>query len=268
VLTSSLTVSLGADGTGSHAPGDSAALAAGRSIDEGNLGHGSGQILDRGPELWGDDGSSIPATGGELQNGVPEDASLPSVSGLPASWDDHRHREESSEEEPDFLSREEEADRPNKRKKKNTKASIRVATLNMKGFQAADPLNPGIKINKWNHINQIMRENNIAILALQETHLTEERKNEIERLFPKLLIVSSHDRNNPSGRAGIALVLHRDKTLTESIEMSEIKQGRAMIVRTRWHTNDRPLSILAIYAPNDGIESESFFLEVKDYMEN
>jgi exonuclease III len=90
----------------------------------------------------------------------------------------------------------------------------------------------------------------------------------LERLFPKLCIVASYDRDNPSGRAGIAVVLNWDKTLTDDVKMAEIRQGRAMIIQTKWHTNDKKLTLLAIYALNDGIESERFFVEVKDYLES
>jgi ribonuclease HI/exonuclease III len=269
VLTSLLTVSIGDEGTGSHVPGGGAAPAAGCSIDDGDLGNGSGQYMDGELEPWDDEGIPSPATGGGLQMNVQLDDSniLPRVSGPPASGEDLQHVLDTSEEGLDTLVRGERVVSPEVLRRKNTKAAIRMATLNMKGFSANDPLNPGSKINKWNHVNQLMRENNIAILVLQETHLTEERKCELERLFPKLYIVASYDCDNPSGRAGIAVVLNRDKTLTEAVEMTEIKQGRAMLVRTRWHTNDNILNILAIYAPNEGIESERFFMDIKDYLE-
>jgi exonuclease III len=113
-----------------------------------------------------------------------------------------------------------------------------------------------------------MREKKLAILVLQETHLTKERKCELERWFPKLLIITSYDHDNPSERADIAVVLHKDLTLTENVSMTEIEQGRVIIVQTRWHTNEKPLSILAIYAPNDGVESENFFRDVKGFLED
>jgi hypothetical protein len=175
VLTSLLTVSLGDDSTGSRVLGDSAALAAGCSIDDENQGNRSGQVLDEGLELWSDEGALIPATGGELQTSVQMDTGLLQVSGPPESREDHQLHADSNDEALDTLFRGDRVVSPKIPGKKNTKAAIKIATLNMKGFLVNDPLNPGIKINKWNHVNQIMRENNIAILVLQETHLTEER---------------------------------------------------------------------------------------------
>jgi ribonuclease HI/exonuclease III len=267
VLTSSLTVFLGADGTGSPDSGDGAAQAAGRSIDDGDWGNGSGQFLDGEPESWDDDGLLNPATGGVLQYGENFVTSSPAVSGPPANREDHRQRITTSSEEPESLFRGNGAARPVNTRKKNTKAAIRIASLNMKGYHAADPLNPGTKLNKWNHINQIMRDEGLAVLVLQETHLTEDRKDELERLFPKLLILASYDHENPSGRAGIAVVIHKDKMLTEEITVNEIRRGRAMMVQTKWHSSEQNLTILAVYAPNDGAESENFFIEIKNFLE-
>ncbi|KAJ6574062.1 hypothetical protein B0H19DRAFT_1341032 [Mycena capillaripes] len=57
-----------------------------------------------------------------------------------------------------------------KRSKKNTKAAIRVASLNIKGWKATGAPQP-----KWNEINQTMREKRIGILLVQEAHLDEQR---------------------------------------------------------------------------------------------
>jgi hypothetical protein len=60
--------------------------------------------------------------------------------------------------------------------------------------------------------------------------------------------MTSYDQDNPSGRAGIVVVLHRDKALTDKVEMTEIRREGAMIVRTRWHTNENLLFLL--YMPH------------------
>jgi hypothetical protein len=92
---------------------------------------------------------------------------------------------------------------PQKRKKcrKNTKASIKVAALNIKGNGHTDPSNGK---NKWNHINQIVRDEKIGILAIGEAHLNNSRCNNIEQIFGKRLkIIFSSLPNNPNA-AGIA----------------------------------------------------------------
>jgi hypothetical protein len=53
--------------------------------------------------------------------------------------------------------------------KKQTQANLKIASLNIRGDGSAQTH------EKWQHINQIMREHNIGILAVQETHLTEEQ---------------------------------------------------------------------------------------------
>lgn len=56
-----------------------------------------------------------------------------------------------------------------KRIKKNTKAHLKIASLNMRGAGVNIPLHPN---NKWNAINFLMRDKKIGIIALQETHST------------------------------------------------------------------------------------------------
>jgi hypothetical protein len=49
------------------------------------------------------------------------------------------------------------------------KANINIASLNINGYAA--PANNMNGIEKWSAIYQMMKENKIAILAVQETHL-------------------------------------------------------------------------------------------------
>ncbi|KAG6894619.1 hypothetical protein C0992_005383, partial [Termitomyces sp. T32_za158] len=82
--------------------------------------------------------------------------------------------------------------------KLNTKAAIKIASLNIRGYTNASE-----RQSKWYHVNQLMREKKIGILAMQETHLSMPRKEEVERLFSKRLkIFASEDPSNPSGKGG------------------------------------------------------------------
>jgi hypothetical protein len=58
------------------------------------------------------------------------------------------------------------------KKGKNTRATLKIASLNMRGRDK----------DKWNHINQLMRDNRIGILAVQEAHLDEPRVARLEEL--------------------------------------------------------------------------------------
>ena len=105
---------------------------------------------------------------------------------------------------------------------KNTKAAIRVASLNIKGYHAANESG-----SKWLHVNQLVRQKRIGILLVQETHLTEERKNTIETLFSnRLKIHISMDPTRPRSRSGVAIVLNRSLTNVLGTKISEIVPGR------------------------------------------
>lgn len=84
----------------------------------------------------------------------------------------------------------------NQGSKKSMKAAMRIASL-------------GDKDSRWMHVNQIMQEEKIGILAIQEAHLNEERKGIIENIFPKLQIEVSEDPEKPTSKAGVALVLNK-----------------------------------------------------------
>jgi hypothetical protein len=118
-----------------------------------------------------------------------------------------------------------------KRSKKNTKAAICVASLNIKGWRAKDAPQ-----SKWNEINQMMREKHIGILLVQEAHLNEARKEGIENLFKKSMkVYHSEDLTNPTGKGGVAVVLNRQLTNVNGVQITEIIPGRVIHVRTNWH---------------------------------
>ncbi|GLB44701.1 putative RNase H [Lyophyllum shimeji] len=147
---------------------------------------------------------------------------------------------------------------------KNTKAAIRVASLNIKGYRAANETN-----SKWFHVNQLVRQKRIGILLVQETHLTEERRDTIEGLFSnRLKIHISMDPSRPRSRGGVAIVLNRSLTNVSGAEITEIVPGRALLIRTNWHRAEK-ISILAVYAPNvtptDGDENAEFWKTVEDF---
>ena len=102
-------------------------------------------------------------------------------------------------EEPEELIQEnsqEDSSQTERRCRKNTKASIKIAALNIRGNGHLDLSNGK---NKWNHVNQIMREGKIGILAVGEAHLNAEQSRNIEQIFGKRLkIIFSPLPNNPN----------------------------------------------------------------------
>ena len=61
---------------------------------------------------------------------------------------------------------------------KTTKSNMKIATLNMRGQTNSNPLTP---TNKWEKINQLMKQRKLAMLAIQEAHLTNAQK-EVRKL--------------------------------------------------------------------------------------
>ncbi|KAF5336211.1 hypothetical protein D9758_017781 [Tetrapyrgos nigripes] len=151
--------------------------------------------------------------------------------------------------------------------KKNTKAAIRIASLNIRGYGHTNTTHP---THKWRHVNQIMRDKRIGILMVQEAHLTTERVTENEHLHKQLRIFHSSDPENPTGKAGVAIVLNRRLTSTSEVKIVEVIPGRALQITTNWHKQDK-FTALTIYAPNvtenDGAENKQFWEKIKQFYE-
>ncbi|KAK0495621.1 Endonuclease/exonuclease/phosphatase, partial [Armillaria luteobubalina] len=150
---------------------------------------------------------------------------------------------------------------------KNTKATMNIGSLNIRGYGSA---NLKDKESRWMHLNQIMREEKIGVLAIQETHLNDERRETIEKIFPKLRVMISEDPEQPTAKAGIALILNRHLTNWDSVEKRVIVPGRAMMVRIKWH-RERKLTILCVYAPNvtehQGGENATFWNDIETHIQ-
>ncbi|OSC98166.1 DNase I-like protein, partial [Trametes coccinea BRFM310] len=142
-----------------------------------------------------------------------------------------------------------------------TSARLKVASLNMRGHTTRTA--SGAEQCKWNLINQVMRDKKIAILALQETHLSSQRLVDVEETFGNLIrICSSPDPENGSGARGVAFALNQRLTKQMKYEWREIIPGRAMIIHLAW-SECRTLSILNVYAPNVPRENEEFWRTLK-----
>lgn len=143
---------------------------------------------------------------------------------------------------------------------KNTRANITIGSLNMRGHRAT---NAGHAPSKWAQINQLLRTRRIGILALQETHLTDEMVMQLERLYEKRMkIVHSSDPQRTNTR-GVAIVLNKEITASADIQVWTLIPGRALIIKYKWHANEY-LTVACIYAPNDANENEKFWLDLKD----
>ncbi|KAG6327220.1 hypothetical protein ID866_11868 [Astraeus odoratus] len=63
--------------------------------------------------------------------------------------------------------------------------------------------------DKWLHINQLMRDDKMAILVLQETYLSDNHINTLNRMFSDcLLITSSLVQDHPHSE-GVAILFNK-----------------------------------------------------------
>lgn len=143
-------------------------------------------------------------------------------------------------------------------------ARLRVATLNMKGYGRAAP---GGGSDKSYAINQIVKEGRLAVLALQEAHLTAGRIESLNDLFAaQLCVVGSPDDENQTGACGVAFAVAKKHLKGTEVGTEVIKPGRAMQITMRW-TATRKISILNVYAPNDATENARFWDELRTWYE-
>ena len=146
-----------------------------------------------------------------------------------------------------------------------TRARLDLATLNIRGTGLCTTDNDAPE--KWLKLNQLIRDNRIAILAVQETHLTEQRTEQLNRLFEvNLKVFNTSDPVNPTGARGAAIVLNRKVVNTDEAVATEIIPGRALMVSIPWKRGDR-LRILNVYAPNAATENESFWRNVAEELD-
>ncbi|EIW57569.1 DNase I-like protein, partial [Trametes versicolor FP-101664 SS1] len=145
--------------------------------------------------------------------------------------------------------------RTNKKKPKS-KARITVASLNMKGYGTEDRTNGS---SKWLLINQLMRDRKLAVLAVQEAHLDSERLETLRRIFGRhLSIYMSADSENSTGARGVAIVINKRILKCEEPKLRDVVPGRALLIRIPW-AEDRTLTLLNVYAPNDRTENGAFW---------
>ncbi|KAI9061455.1 DNase I-like protein [Trametes sanguinea] len=107
--------------------------------------------------------------------------------------------------------------------------------------------------NKWGLLYRMMNEEGIGVLMLQETHLTEERRLEVQRMFGgRIRIYHSEHPTSPRTKEGVAVVINKRLVSTEGIEARTVVQGRAIQVQIKWCGGEER-RVLCVYAPtSDG----------------
>jgi hypothetical protein len=140
--------------------------------------------------------------------------------------------------------------------KKNTKASIKVEALNMKGRGKPED-------DKWFHIWQVVYEQKAGVLIVTETHLDDEYKNNVDLLFKcALRIEFTPDLEAPTTRAGLAFALNWNTIEMDNITTTVIVPRRAMILKMK-NVDGSDLSILGVYTPNRPYQNAAFWRDIK-----
>jgi hypothetical protein len=104
-----------------------------------------------------------------------------------------------------------------------------------------------------------MRDGRMGVLVVGETHLNSEQVDEIETSDygrrPK--IFDSIDIENPNAK-GVAIVLNREITNAEGIDLRRLIPGRAILTVLPWH-GKLTHTVLGLYAPADSMEENRAF---------
>ncbi len=141
-----------------------------------------------------------------------------------------------------------------------SRGALKIASLNMNGAYSRVHNSSGSgSQDKWMLLNQLMRQERIAILALQETHYMVEQAERLNRLFDGLMrVYVSPDPTSPSAARGVAFAVNLRIMRDDSVVTQVCVPGRAMTLSLRRRRGSR-LAVLNAYAPNVMSESVAFW---------
>ena len=109
----------------------------------------------------------------------------------------------------------------------------------------------------------MIRDTNIDLLAVQETHLTEDLAKQFTDIFGNTLsLIHSPDPQTNNAR-GIALVINKKKFRTQDVTNTVVVPGRALLSTIPWQ-NNQSIRILAVYAPNIPSEIRDFWKTIQN----
>jgi exonuclease III len=143
-----------------------------------------------------------------------------------------------------------------KHNQQKMKANIRIASLNINGCHTSDE--SPISYEKWAEINAMIRNEKIAILALQETHLDHETAQNIQSTFRKQIEIHNSELSHaPRSSAGVTFIINRELIDPSKIKMTKLIKGRAAAIRIKWKGNET--NLINIYAPNTKGKNQRFW---------
>ena len=142
------------------------------------------------------------------------------------------------------------------------KANVKIGTVNINGLHTAAEGNNTFE--KWAKVNATMKKEKIAILAIQETHLDEQKLESINHALGKrLLVINSQLESNLKMSAGVAFVLNKDIIEAKKINSHELIKGRALAIILTWK-NEEETFLINVYAPNKKSDHKDFWERVEN----
>ena len=143
-----------------------------------------------------------------------------------------------------------------------SKDHIKVASLNIQGRVSTVR---DFRQEKWFEIYGLMNRYKIAVLAVQETHLTDNLADSISSTFDTKLRLLYSPLPNTRNVAGIAIVINKGLLRLDNVLSNKVIPGRAILAMIPWH-GDTVLKILNIYAPNDTKNNENFWAQLNEIL--
>ncbi|KAJ7150052.1 hypothetical protein C8R43DRAFT_887503, partial [Mycena crocata] len=145
---------------------------------------------------------------------------------------------------------------------KTTKASVKLAALNMSGMGNTNVWHID---NKWFNMWRIIQDYKVGVMVVSEAHLNDSRHHDVEALFGRCLKIEFTENPGTPNAAGLAFAINKSLMKTDGIKTTVVIPGRAMILEIEWH-GDKKLSILGVYAPNATDENAKFWLDIKQFL--
>ena len=121
----------------------------------------------------------------------------------------------------------------------------------------------GFRREKWYEILGVIYSSRTAILAIQESHLTDDLAANISKTFDTKLALFHSPLPDNRNAAGVAIVINKALLKADGVTCEEIIPGRAILASIPWHANST-IKILNVYAPNDPPNNEKFWSSLNE----
>ena len=117
--------------------------------------------------------------------------------------------------------------------------------------------------SKYKNVATMMRKNNIAILAVQETKLDDTEADKIQTENPRLTIISNGKDTN---KEGVAFIINNDLMNNRKWKHTKLIDSRASRLEIDW-TEDNGIDLIVSYAPNETKEKIKYFKSLNNEIE-